>query len=53
MHINDIQMRLCIVKLGIVSSIYGDFMVESDRRCTEISLLLIGIYKAIFTQVLA
>ncbi len=22
---NDMQMRLCIIKLGVVSSIYGDF----------------------------
>ncbi len=25
MHGNNVQMRLCIVKLGVVSSIYGDF----------------------------
>ncbi len=25
MHGNDMQMRLCIIKLGVVSSIYGDF----------------------------
>ncbi len=31
MHGNDMQMRLCIVKLGIVSSIY-DFGKESGWR---------------------
>ncbi len=25
MNVNDMQMRSCIVKLGIVSSLYGDF----------------------------
>ncbi len=29
-----LQMRLCIVKLGVVSSIYGDFWEESWWRCT-------------------
>ncbi len=33
MHGNEMQMRLCIVKLGIVSSIYGDFWEESGWRC--------------------
>ncbi len=31
---NDMQMRLCIIKLGVVSSIYGDFCEESGWRCT-------------------
>ncbi len=31
MHGNDMQMRLCIVKLGVVSSIYGDFEGGGDR----------------------
>ncbi len=30
MHGNDKQMRLCIVKLDVVSSIYGDFGVETN-----------------------
>ncbi len=34
MHGNDMQMRLCIIKLGVVSSIYGDFWEESGWRCT-------------------
>ncbi len=34
MHGNDMQMRLCIVKLGVVSSIYGDFGEESGWRST-------------------
>ncbi len=34
MHGNDIQMMLCIVKLGVVSSMYGDFWEESGWRCT-------------------
>ncbi len=34
MHGNDMQMRLCRVKLGVVSSIYGDFWDESGWRCT-------------------
>ncbi len=29
MHGNNVQMRLCIVKLGVVSSIYGDFLGRS------------------------
>ncbi len=29
MHGNDMQMRLCIIKLGVVSSVYGDFWEES------------------------
>ncbi len=29
MHGNDMQMRLCIVKLGVVSSIYGYFGEET------------------------
>ncbi len=33
-HGNVMQMRLCIVKLGVVSSIYGDLWEESGRRCT-------------------
>ncbi len=33
MHGNDMQMRLCIVKLGVVSSIYGDLCEESGWRC--------------------
>ncbi len=28
-HENDMQMRLCIVKQGVVSSMYVDFGVES------------------------
>ncbi len=32
MHGNDMQMRLFIVKLGIVSSIYGDFLEETGWR---------------------
>ncbi len=39
MHRNDMQMRLCIVKLGVVSCIYGDFW-ESPHN-----LSLTGIYK--------
>ncbi len=42
MHINDMQMRLCIIILGVVSSIYGDFWEESQS----------GINKGIFAQVL-
>ncbi len=34
MHGKDMQMRLCIVKLGVVSSILGDFREESGWRCT-------------------
>ncbi len=34
MHGNDMQMRLCIVKLGVVSSIYGDCWKESGWRYT-------------------
>ncbi len=34
MHGSDMRMRLCIVKLGVVSSIYGDFGEESGCRCT-------------------
>jgi len=34
MHGNDMQIRLCIVKLGIVSSTYGDFCESSGWRCT-------------------
>ncbi len=34
MHGNDMQMRLCIVKLGVVSSIYGYFGEESGWRWT-------------------
>ncbi len=30
----NMQMRLCIVKLGVVSSIYGDFGEESGWRST-------------------
>ncbi len=33
-HRNEMQMRLCIVKLGVVSSIYSDFWEESGWRCT-------------------
>ncbi len=33
MHGNDMQMRLCIVKLGVVSSIYGYFGEETGWRC--------------------
>ncbi len=51
MHGNDRQMRLCIVKPGVVSSIYGDFCEESGGRCTYAHL--IGIYKGFFAQVLA
>ncbi len=29
MHRNYMQMSLCIVKLGVVSSIYGDFGEET------------------------
>ncbi len=29
MHGNDMQMRLCIVKLGVVSCIYGYFGEET------------------------
>ncbi len=35
MHGNDMQMRLCVVKLGVVSSIFGDFGEESGWRCTN------------------
>ncbi len=49
---NDMQMRLCIVKLGVVSS-----MVISVRNRGEDArmhnLPLTGIYKGIFAQVLA
>ncbi len=34
MHGNYMQMRLCIVKLGIASSIYGDFGEAMGWRCT-------------------
>ncbi len=46
MHGNNMQMRLCAVKLGVVSSIYGDFWEESgwrDARTNNLSLT--GIYK--------
>ncbi len=39
-------------KLGVVSSIYGDFWEESGGPHTH-NLPLIGIYKGIFTHVLA
>ncbi len=45
LHGNDMQMRLCIAKLGVVSSIYANFWDEN--------LPLTGIYKGIFAQVLA
>ncbi len=45
MHGNDMQMRLCIVKRGIVSSIYGVFREESWWRCTYAQS------KGIFAQV--
>ncbi len=35
MHGNYMQIRLCIVKLGIESAIYGDFWEESGWRCTK------------------
>ncbi len=47
-HGNDMQMRLCIVKLGVVSSIYGDFVEESRWRCTCAQSSLTGVYKGIF-----
>ncbi len=34
MHGNDMQMRLCIVKLAVVSSIYGYFWEKTGWRCT-------------------
>ncbi len=34
MHGNDMQIRSCIVKLGVVNSIYGDFWEESGWRFT-------------------
>uniref|UniRef100_A0A8C1NC88 C-type lectin domain-containing protein n=1 Tax=Cyprinus carpio TaxID=7962 RepID=A0A8C1NC88_CYPCA len=36
------QMRLCIVKQGVVSSIYGDFGEESGWRSLYFILLLVG-----------
>ncbi len=54
-HENDIQMRLCIVKLGVVSSMYGDFGAESGRSrggdTRTRNLPLTEIYKGIFAQV--
>ncbi len=32
MH-GNMQMRLCIVKLGVVCSIHGDFLEETGSRC--------------------
>ncbi len=34
MHRNYIQMRLCIVYLGVVVSILGDFWEETWWRCS-------------------
>ncbi len=42
---NDMQMRLCVVKLGVVSSIFGDFGEESGGDARTHNLLLTGIYK--------
>jgi len=33
MHGNDMQMTLCIVKWGVVSSVYGYFEEETGWRC--------------------
>ncbi len=51
MHGNDMQMRLCIVKLVVVSSIYGDFGEESGGDARKHNLHLTGIYKGVFARV--
>ncbi len=48
-----LQMRLCIIKLGIVSSIYGDFWEVSGGDARAYNLPLAGVYKGIFAHVLA
>ncbi len=42
-----LQMRLCIIKLGIVSSIYGDFWEVSGGDARAYNLPLAGVYKGI------
>ncbi len=45
MHGNDMQMRLCLVKLGVVSSIYGYFWEESGWRCVRAIFPWLGFIK--------
>ncbi len=45
------QMRLCRVKLGVVSSIYGDFGEELGGEARTHNFPRTGIYKRILVQV--
>ncbi len=53
MHGNDMPMWLCIVKLDVVSSTYGDFWEETGWRCTYAQSSPDWDYKGIFVHVLA
>ncbi len=37
--LTEMQMRFCIIKLGVVSSIYGYFGEETGLRCTYVQSL--------------
>lgn len=50
---NDMQMTLHIVKLGVVSSIYGYFAEETGWRCMYAQTSANWVYKGNSVQVLA
>lgn len=47
MHENDMQMTVCIVELGVVSSIYGFSGRRRDGDACTQNLTLNGFYKGI------